>query len=693
MVLNLRRKTLACAIGLTRTNNRSRMSNHSRVAHSILAGAVAFAFFAIALSAPNSFAQKGGDGVNNNNVTWPTTFTLGFGAAANANWQGSGTFSSMPSDGSVNTDPQGPIAGQYGYNQSHVLVQPEFHILAEIPIATNLMFAPRISYNDYSLRWDQQAGTADPTVGNLGMVISQAEIGADLLFKYAFSNFHVMAGANLSTPIHDPYYAHSQTIEDAVNQKNVIPNYAKFLAAIKGGVGYDIPLNSPSTIWLTPEAFFSYPVTDYVQDPNPGSNNRELFPVTLSGGASLKFALAGPPAPPPPTPIAATVSAHGVMPDGSLTADLVSPQQSNVTRQSIPLLPYIFFDDGSADIAARYNRSGSTGFNTQTDLAGKDALDANHDVLDVIGERLKDNPSMSITITGTNSNSGKERDDITLSKARAQAVASYLENTWGIAADRITIDQRNLPELPTNPVTNAGREENRRVELASTSTDLTAPIKIENKQAVNVGATTVRYDMTVTPDPTMHTYTGWTVTLDKDGVQLAPPLTGTGAPPASTTEDVPNAANFVGQPVHYTLTVTDDKGQTAHADGYTRIEAKTVNNNNLERYGMLSFDFDKADINARARQMLSLISESINNGATGVKIDGYCDATGTPEYNQTLSEARANAAVTALRSMTLLPANVTVQGHGLRDPRFTNDLPEGRQLNRRVEFTIEKASQ
>ena len=108
---------------------------------------------------------------------------------------------------------------------------------------------------------------------------------------------------------------------------------------------------------------------------------------------------------------------------------------------------------------------------------------------------------------------------------------------------------------------------------------------------------------------------------------------------------------------------------------------------------MLSFDFDRADINPRARQMLDLIGESINAGATGVKIDGYCDSTGTREYNQTLSEARANAAVTALRTMTSLPANVTAEGHGIDDPKFPNDLPEGRQLNRRVEFTIQKNGQ
>lgn len=660
-------------------------------------GASLVALFAMTF-APHAFAQKGGDGVLNNEVTWPTSFTLGFGAAANDNWQGSGTMSTMPTGGpSTDLLPNAVDAGTYGYNQSHGIVQPEFHILAEIPIATNLMFAPRVAYNDYSLRWDAQNSPSAPATGNQPLVISQAEIGADLLFKYAFSNLHVMAGANLSTPIHDMWFAHTQNVSDAVDHTMVgsgtVPNFAKFVAALKGGIGYDIPLNAKNTIWLTPEAFFTYPVTDYVQDPNPPSNNRELFPVTLTGGASLKFALSGPPeAAPPPLALNASITAHGVGPNGDITAEPQLPQQTMRTRSSIPVLPYIFFDDNSAVINARYNKSGATGFSETSAMAGKDALAANHALLDIVGERLKNNPSWTAKITGCNANAKDEKNNIGLSKSRASSVADYLKSTWGIDGSRITVDQRNLPELPTNPVTMAGMQENRRAEISGPA-DLTAPIKIETNQPLAVGAATVRYDMSVTPDPATHAYSSWTVTLDKDGVQIGSPLSGTGAPPASTTADIPGADKYVNQPVHYTLRVTDAAGATATADGYTRIVPKTVSRDNLEKFAMLSFDFDRADINSRARQMLQLISESVSRDATGVQIDGYCDQTGTAEYNQTLSEARANAAVTALRSMTTLPANVTVHGHGFRDLRFDNNLPEGRQLDRRVEFTIEKSSQ
>lgn len=655
-----------------------------------IVGASALALVATAGLSLNAFAQKGGDGVLNDEVSWPTSFTLGFGGAANMNFNGSGAF-----------NPDETLYPGYSWTQSHGYAAPEIHILAEIPIAKNLMFAPRIAYNDYSVEFDNAAtiGTTTTSIGggDHGLAVSMPVIGADILFKWALSNFHLMAGANLSTPLAKQQYYVGQPGPNMTKPGNGqadaigtdLPNAASFLAGLKGGLGYDIPLNMKHTIWLTPEAFYTYSVTDYQQ----AHNSFELFPVTLTGGASLKFALNGPEAPPPPLAVNATITARGVMPDGSIVPEPVSPQSATHTRASLPLLPYVFFDNNSAAITARYNRSGATGFNIQSALADKTAIDANHDLLDVVGQRLKDNPTWNVSITGCNSNTKDEKGNVTLSRARATAVADYLRSTWGVADSRITIDARNLPALPTNPVTGAGIEENRRVEIASNSADLTAPIRIETRENASVGPTQVRFDMGVTPSPATHDYANWRVTLDKDGVQLADAATGTGAPPASTTMTVSNAAAYLNQPVHYTLTVTDAAGQTATADGFTRIVPRTVDRENLERYAMLSFDFDRADINQRARQMLQLISESVSRDATGVKIDGFCDSTGTDEYNQQLSEARAAAAATALRSMTTLPANVQVHGHGERDPKFSNDLPEGRQLNRRVEFTVEKSSQ
>ncbi len=628
----------------------------------------ALALASLAVVASNSNAQVGLE-----KPTWPTHTTLGFGGGVDGN---------VPSSGTYQVEPNGPF-----YAHGPLFPNFEFHLLGEFPIATNLMFAPRIAYNDFSTRWDDGVGTlpAGVTGDPKYLAVSFQTIGANLLFKYSFSNFHIMAGPHFSTPF-KMTYAHSSNITDATNSANNIPEVAKFIAAIQGGIGYDIPLNSKSTIWLTPEAFYDYFVTDFSQK-HTGS---EYFITTIQAGLSLKFDMGSEPPPPAPmSALSASITARGVLPDNSAAPEPIVPQQGMHSRSSMPLLPYVFFANNDAAIPARYSRMGSTGFTTES-LKDKNEADANHALLDIIGARLKQFTTSAITITGTNENAGQEKNNINLSKARAMAVRDYLVNTWGIDASRITVDQRNLPELPTNPVTNAGKEENRRAEITSSDSRITAPVINESRSSNTVGETVVRFETTVTPSDVQ--WKDWTITLDDNGTQIGQPLTGTGMVPATTTTVIPNASGYLNKPVHYKLVTTAMDGRQAVADGMTRVVTRTVDRENLERYAMLSFDFNTADINARARQMLDLISESISRDATGVSVTGYCDSTGTAEYNQALSEQRANSAVTALRASSKLPVNTTVHGVGLRDPKFANDLPEGRQLNRRVEVSIEKSS-
>ena len=230
-----------------------------------LIGASLVAFFATVGLSNHAFAQKGGDGVMNGEVTWPTTLTVTAGGAANANWQESGTF----------TTPDG-----LSYDQSHGLANPQFSVGMEIPILKDMMFVPRIEYNDYSVQFDNAVGgIAEP------LVVSLRTVGADLMFKYSFNNFHVLAGGEVSTPV-NATYAHSMHIEDATHSTVEIPDKENILGALKAGVGYDIPLNSGNSIWLTPEAFYAYPLNSATRIAN---NNLKV--TALSGGASLKFAL------------------------------------------------------------------------------------------------------------------------------------------------------------------------------------------------------------------------------------------------------------------------------------------------------------------------------------------------------------------------------------------------------------------
>jgi hypothetical protein len=226
--------------------------------------ATAIALMATVSMSNTSFAQKGGVGQLHDEITWPQTTTVSVGGAANDNWQKSGTFSV---DGS-------------SYDQSHGLANPNFSVGMEIPIGSNMMFVPRAEYNDYSVQFDQAVGGVnDP------LVVSLLTIGLDGMLKYSLNNFHVLAGGEISTPV-NATYAHSSHIEDATHSTVEIPEKEKVLGALKGGIGYDIPLNAGNSMWLTPEAFYTYPLNSASQ-----MSGNILKPATLSGGASLKFAL------------------------------------------------------------------------------------------------------------------------------------------------------------------------------------------------------------------------------------------------------------------------------------------------------------------------------------------------------------------------------------------------------------------
>jgi type IX secretion system PorP/SprF family membrane protein len=73
-----------------------------------------------------------------------------------------------------------------------------------------------------------------------------------------------------------------------------------------------------------------------------------------------------------------------------------------------------------------------------------------------------------------------------------------------------------------------------------------------------------------------------------------------------------------------------------------------------------------------------------------ILIKGYADNTGSETLNQTLSENRAEAVAAYLISKGIAPARIKYQGFGSQYPIANNATEEGRQQNRRVEFTIEK---
>lgn len=73
-----------------------------------------------------------------------------------------------------------------------------------------------------------------------------------------------------------------------------------------------------------------------------------------------------------------------------------------------------------------------------------------------------------------------------------------------------------------------------------------------------------------------------------------------------------------------------------------------------------------------------------------INVSGYTDSQGKAESNQTLSENRAKAVKQRLMDAGIAPTRVATAGFGAASPVATNDTPEGRAQNRRIEVTIAK---
>ena len=111
------------------------------------------------------------------------------------------------------------------------------------------------------------------------------------------------------------------------------------------------------------------------------------------------------------------------------------------------------------------------------------------------------------------------------------------------------------------------------------------------------------------------------------------------------------------------------------------------------------FDFDKADLKPAAVDSLTKVA-AVLKGMPGspATIDGHTDGKGQADYNQKLSERRANSVKDWLAKQGGVPASqMTARGFGMTRPIAPNtkndgsDDPEGRQKNRRVEIRVKKA--
>lgn len=133
---------------------------------------------------------------------------------------------------------------------------------------------------------------------------------------------------------------------------------------------------------------------------------------------------------------------------------------------------------------------------------------------------------------------------------------------------------------------------------------------------------------------------------------------------------------------HCPNTTADAKVGTKGCEGVT----KTIETFEIE----VQFPLNSAEIgdayDAEIRRVADFLKANPN---TLVEIAGHSDNTGAADYNQDLSQSRAEAVAARLtNALGVAPQRVSATGYGESQPIATNDTPQGRAANRRVEARI-----
>lgn len=142
------------------------------------------------------------------------------------------------------------------------------------------------------------------------------------------------------------------------------------------------------------------------------------------------------------------------------------------------------------------------------------------------------------------------------------------------------------------------------------------------------------------------------------------------------------------------LTVTDDDGLTATTTGVVEalaeVAAAPPTPTRIVLQGV-TFEFDSAKIRAEDEPVLEVAAEQLrSNGAARVQVVGHTDSVGGDDYNQKLSERRAQSVADYLSRNGIDATRLEVIGRGESEPVASNDTADGRAQNRRVDLNVKQ---
>lgn len=522
-----------------------------------------------------------------------------------------------------------------------------------------------------------------------------------------------------------------------------IPNSNKIQIFIFGGITYELPLNKYSTFRLSPEIQFYYPISEIAKNTKWKTNSlrfglsikytprllpekqrrfekrniidtikvpSDVFTQMFKPGLEIRsfvkhendsaiidyeiVARTDTIFIPKTYKLTGSIFITGKDKSGYEIEQPIFKVEEIISNRMDPLLNYIFFEENSFVIPKRYKTISKEETHTfsEINLFRDSTLEIYYNILNIIGKRLRDNPSATISIVGCNSDYGVEKGNLELSFNRAKEVKNYFVNVWGIEEYRIKIEYRNLPAKPSIPKDEKDKmEENRRVEIYASDEKILQPIFIEKVDRIT-DPPTASFKIEAISEAGLKE---WKIvayqpsdTLNKfEYFQQGNAVEQVDWKLAQYQKLTPKFP----EPIIGELHLWDNKGNYFNTKALSKpVEVVTIKdtvkrilgNFELEKYSLILFDFNKATIEGLNKKIVDFISKRLKADSE-IEIIGYTDRTGTPDYNKHLSEQRAKSVKNALKRN-----NAVSYGLGQEILLFDNNLPEGRFYCRTVDIIV-----
>lgn len=491
-------------------------------------------------------------------------------------------------------------------------------------------------------------------------------------------------------------YPETNTVDREVG-RGAISNLRSPFGVI-GSLGYPVPLGDHLT--AAPEVRYYYPLSSVTT-----TNNWRIS--SLQAGISIRYSIEGEPVeapvppvrneplivrsePAPPAPIPPLV-----VPASARSIDVVE----TIVTETFPILPYVFFDSASANLPERYARLEEpekrsfreNALSRMISSDNKKSLEAYYHLLNIIGSRMVKNPAATLTISGTTDGREVEKPrQSALARDRAETIKAYLVDAWGIAPSRLTLATLSTPAHPSTDAVQEGLQENRRVELSSSSDVVLGPIVYERFREHVIEPSAVPLAV----QNKGQEITGWRMTINaRDTVVFDE--RGSLAPIAPIEWKLDQRAARIlasrlgeNDSVTGVFTSTNSLSQIT-SSRFSLPASSRLNPYELSRLSLIVFDFDDASIHQANRRKIQEFTRRSIYPSSSVRITGSTDDIGERDHNQELSEARAKSVNTVILSEKSDANVISVQGVGSNKMLFTNELPEGRYYCRTVMIEVE----